>query len=416
MEYEKQPKVSNSKKLLSLLILLPTGIFLSEVIAMLVVQFYQGPYRITILLDAIITTTLMFPLIFVLSYRPLLNHIAEQDRADTIMRSRLRLIQFSVSHKLDELLQETINEIEVLTGSTIGFFHFIDENQETVWLQTWSTNTLENMCKAEGKGSHYSLEKAGVWADAIRERRPIIHNSYATLDYRQGTPEGHAQIIREMTVPILRDNKVVAVLGVGNKAKNYNSNDVELTSTLADFAWDIVQHKRAEDSLRESEHKFRTLVDWTYDCEQWIDPKGNIVYISPSCERITGYSQEQFISEPDLLARIVHPDDRKAYDKHKLLVHDETADIDNVEYRIITRHGQERWIDHICRPLFGEDNRYLGRRVSNRDITARKLAEKDIAERNEKEIMLTQTIHNMQLEIARDLHDTIYLRRSCRTK
>ena len=407
MGIEKQLQFSNIKKLLGLLILLPAGIFLAEVLAMLLVQFHKGPYAITILIDAIITTTLMFPLIYFLSYRPLLKHVLEQDRADTIMRVRLRLMQFSVSHTLEELLQETINEIEVLTDSTIGFFHFVDENQKTLWLQAWSTNTLENMCKAEGKGSHYNVEKAGVWADAIHERHPVIHNSYAALKHRKGTPEGHAPITREMTIPILRDKQVVAILGVGNKAKNYNATDVELASTLADFAWDIVKHKRAEDSLQESEQKFRTLVDWTYDCEQWVDPQGDIVYISPSCERITGYTQNEFIADPNLLARMVHPEDRQAFDKHKLLVHDETAGIDNVEYRIITRDGQERWIDHICRPLFGEDKRYLGRRVSNRDITARKLAEKEIAERNEKEIMLTQTIHNMQIEIARDLHDTI---------
>jgi two-component system sensor histidine kinase UhpB len=108
-----------------------------------------------------------------------------------------------------------------------------------------------------------------------------------------------------------------------------------------------------------------------------------------------------------LLAHIVHPDDRSFYRKHHQLVHDETAGISSVEYRIIARDGSERWIEHNCRPLFGEDNRYLGRRVSNRDITGRKLAEKEIRERDQKENMLTQTIHSMQLDIARDLHDTV---------
>src|SRR6185503_5141558 len=57
--------------------------------------------------------------------------------------------------------------------------------------------------------------------------------------------------------------------------------------------------------------------------------------------------------------------------------------------------------------LFGTNNQYLGRRVSNREITERKLAEKMIHERNQKEKLLTQTIHTMQLDIARDLHDTL---------
>jgi PAS domain S-box-containing protein len=276
-----------------------------------------------------------------------------------------------------------------------------------ILLQAWSTNTLKSMCTAREKGSHYGVEEAGVWADCIRQRKPVIHNDYVSLAHRKGLPDGHAPIVRELIIPILRHGKIVATLGVGNKPQDYTENDVELVSTFADFAWDIIERKQAEDALRESEQKFRTLVDWTYDCEQWVDPQGDIVYISPSCERITGYRPEDFISEPDLLTQIVHPDDQKSYDEHKNLIHDETAGITNVEYRIITRDERVRWIDHICRPLFGEDGQYLGRRVSNRDITGRKQAEKEIIERNQKEILLTQAIHSMQLDVARDLHDTV---------
>ena len=395
------------KKLRKVLIALSAGIFLAEVIAMVLVRQYKGPYEVTILLDAIITTTLMFPLIYLISYRPLLKHVSEQDRADSIMQVRLRLVEFALKHTVDELLQKTLDELEALTDSRISFFHFLDADQNTLWLQSWSTNTLQNMCKAEGKGSHYSVEQAGVWADCVRQRRPVIHNDYASLANRKGLPEGHAPIIRELTVPIMRNEKVVAIFGVGNKPQDFTADDVELVSTLADFAWDIIERRRAEDALRKSEEKFRTLVDWTYDCEQWVDPQGDIVYISPSCERITGYRPEDFVSDPTLLARIVHPEDRPFYEEHKHLIHDETAGISNIEYRIIARDESERWIDHICRPLFDEDNRYLGRRVSNRDITARKQAEKEIEERNQKENLLTQTIHTMQIDIARDLHDTV---------
>lgn len=393
-----------SKKVI---ITLSGGIFLSEVLAMLLVRFHVGPYSITILLDAIITTILMLPLIYRLSYQPLLKLLAEKEQSESIVQVRLRLVQLALTYTVDELLQATLDEIEALTGSTMGFFHFLEADQNTVWLQSWSTNTLQNMCEAEGKGSHYSVEQAGVWADCVRQRRPVIHNDYTSLPHRKGLPEGHAHVVREMTIPILRNERVVAIFGVGNKPTDFTTNDVELVSTLADFAWDIIERKRAEVALRESEEKFRTLVNWTYDWEQWVDPQGNIVYTSPSCERITGYRPEEFITNPALLMKVVHPHDRKFYGEHHQLVHDETAGSSSVEYRVIARDGSERWIEHICRPLFGEDDRYLGRRVSNRDITERKLAEKEIMERNQKENMLTQTIHSMQLDIARDLHDSV---------
>jgi len=388
-------------------IVLPAGIFLAETIAMIVIRFYGGPYSITILLDAVLTTFLMLPLIYITSYQPLLKHLRESERSKNIMQVRLRLSQFAASHTVNELLQMTLDEIEYLTRSTVGFFHFLEPDQETIWLQTWSTNTLQNMCKAEGQGSHYSIDQAGVWADCVRQRKVVIHNDYPSLKYRKGTPKGHALITREMTIPILRNEQVVAILGVGNKPKNYTTHDVDLISTLADFAWDIISHKRAEDALRASEEKFRTLVDWTYDWEKWVDPQGEIIYTSPSCERITGYSAEEFISNPYLLAGIVHPDDQKMHTEHMQILHDEYSGPSTLEYRIIAHDGSVHWIEHICRPLFGRDDRYLGRRVSSRDISQRKQTEKDILDRNQKEAMLTQAIHTMQLDIARDLHDTV---------
>lgn len=407
MPRDRLTKILESKNLYRLVIGLPVGIFLAEVIAMVIVYFIEVPYYVTVLIDAIVTTSLMLPIIYFLSYRPLLINIAEREQAEQIMQFRLRLMQYAIPHSLDELLQFTLDEIQLLTGAKIGFFHFLLEDQETLWLQAWSTNTIQNMCNAEGKHSHYNLNLAGVWADCVRQRQPVVHNHYASLEGRKGTPKGHAPIIRELTVPILRDEQVMAILGVGNKPTDFTTKDVELVSTLADFSWDIIERKRAEDTLRESEEKFRTLVDWTYDWELWVDAQSNFVYISPSCERTSGYRAEEFIADPDLSNRIIHPDDQKLFEEHKLLIHDETAGVSNIEYRIIARDGSVHWIDHVCRPLFDKDQHFLGRRVSNRDITLRKLAEEEIIDRIQKENILTQTIQTIQLEIARDLHDTV---------
>jgi PAS domain S-box-containing protein len=169
----------------------------------------------------------------------------------------------------------------------------------------------------------------------------------------------------------------------------------------------IHQRSQAEKELRQSEVKFRTFVDWTYDWEEWLDPQGKIVYTSPSCERITGYTPEELFRNPDLLTSIVHPDDRQFYKEHQAIIHDAKAAPTTVEYRIVSRDGSEHWIEHICRPVYGRDERYLGRRVSNRDITERKQAEKKIIEQNKKEIILTETIQSIQTDIARDLHDTL---------
>jgi PAS domain S-box-containing protein len=142
---------------------------------------------------------------------------------------------------------------------------------------------------------------------------------------------------------------------------------------------DITERKRAEEALQQSEHKFQVVADQTYDFESWLDPNGNYIYASPSCERIYGYGPNEFISDPSLRQRVVHPEDRARFDEHLRAV--EAAHTHGeVEFRIVRNDGSVRWIEHACQPIFDEQDRYLGVRASNRDITDRKEAEAALKE------------------------------------
>ncbi len=185
--------------------------------------------------------------------------ITERKRIESILQARLRFSQFADSHSLDELLQKTLDEAEVLTGSQIGFSHFLEADQKTLRLQMWSTNTIQNMCTAEGKEQHYSIDEAGVWVDCVSTRAPVIYNDYASLPHRKGLPDGHAPVHRILVVPVMRENRIMMIIGVGNKENNYDEIDVKTVSDLADSAWDIVQRKRAEELIHQyaSELKIR---------------------------------------------------------------------------------------------------------------------------------------------------------------
>ena len=135
--------------------------------------------------------------------------------------------------------------------------------------------------------------------------------------------------------------------------------------------------EQAEKALLESEERFRTVADFTYDWEYWIAPDGHCLYVSPSCERITGYSPEEFVDDPELLQRIVHSDDQPMVAEHFL--HESSEEQASFDFRIITKSGQQRWIGHCCQPVYSQDGRHLGRRASNRDITDRKLAEEALS-------------------------------------
>src|SRR5208283_5440846 len=180
----------------------------------------------------------------------------ERKRTESLLRARMRLMDFAATHSLDEVLQKTLDEIGEIVDSPIGFYHFVGDDQKTLSLQAWSTRTIKEFCTVSGKGLHYDVGDAGVWVDCIHERRPVIHNDYISLPHRKGMPEGHAQVIRELVVPIMRSDLIVAILGVGNKPSNYTEKDVELVTYMADVAWEIVKHKRAEEAIVRSKEEW----------------------------------------------------------------------------------------------------------------------------------------------------------------
>ncbi|WP_306602979.1 diguanylate cyclase [Azonexus sp.] len=175
--------------------------------------------------------------------------ITEQKRTRDIRAARMRLMEFASDHSMNELLTATLDEAGNLTESPIGFYHFLEADQKTLSLQTWSTRTQRDYCKAEGSGRHYNVDEAGIWVEAVHLRRPVIHNDYATQENKRGLPPGHAALLREMVVPVFRKGLIVAILGVGNKPTPYTEDDMQAVSLLADLAWDFAESKRLEAEL-----------------------------------------------------------------------------------------------------------------------------------------------------------------------
>lgn len=172
-----------------------------------------------------------------------IQNISLRKHNEAVNAARLHLMHYSLDHSLDELLEEMLNEAEKLTGSRISFVHFIDENEDSLSLQNWSFRTKSDFCTATGKDRHYPITEAGVWADCIRQRKPVIHNDYSLLTDRKGLPEGHAGVIRELVVPVFRGDKIRAVVGVGNKNSDYTRQDIDTIVLIASLGWEIAERK-----------------------------------------------------------------------------------------------------------------------------------------------------------------------------
>lgn len=140
----------------------------------------------------------------------------------------------------------------------------------------------------------------------------------------------------------------------------------------------LEEHGRAILQLKESEEKFRTIADYTYNWEYWLSSEGEILYNSPSSEGLTGYSAEEFISDPDLFLFIIHPDDQDNFKEHRECACYTSGEAKHIVFRIMTKEGNLRWVAHSCQPVYNSEGQFLGRRASNRNITAQKLTEEQI--------------------------------------
>jgi PAS domain S-box-containing protein len=140
----------------------------------------------------------------------------------------------------------------------------------------------------------------------------------------------------------------------------------------ARVAVDIVKQRQAE-------LKYRTVADFTYDWEYWADFDGKLIYVSPSCERISGYTVQEFMDDPSLCRKIIAPEDQGIWDQYyrdsrtKLIPRE-------LQFRIRRRDGEIRWIEHVCQPVYDDDGNAMGFRASNRDNTERKRFEEALVQ------------------------------------
>lgn len=153
---------------------------------------------------------------------------------------------------------------------------------------------------------------------------------------------------------------------------------------------DITERRQAEKDLQESRKRFQTLADFTYDWEYWSAPDGAYLYVSPSCERITGYAAAEFMKDPALMEQIIHPEDLTMVMHHELEACMAYTP-HSLDFRIITKAGESRWISHICQPVYDAeaDDAYLGRRGSNRDISDQMRLQGDSRKAQQMEAIVT---------------------------
>ena len=164
---------------------------------------------------------------------------------------------------------------------------------------------------------------------------------------------------------------------------------------------DVTGRKRVEEALRESEGRFRALIQNALDLVMVTEADGTIRYINPASERVLGYSPEEMTGTNT--ADYVHPDDlEKAFAELAEALSEPGVHPVAVETRVRHRDGSWRWLEGIANNML-DDPGVRGVVFNHRDVTDRKQAERELAQRAAELAIANAELEQFAYSISHDL-------------
>lgn len=183
-----------------------------------------------------------------------------------------------------------------------------------------------------------------------------------------------------LILPIHVGGRFWGFIGFDDAAESriWGEEDVRLLRTAADMISAYMKHWQAEEKLRESERKYRELIEGLNEAVYHMSlPGGKYVYFSPAAKNVFGYGSEEFIKTPLFIKKIMHPDSLEYFEK----IWAEIAEgkVPPVcEYKIIDADKKERWIFQSQKGLYDAKGNITGIEGICRDISERKVLEEQL--------------------------------------
>ena len=249
-------------------------------------------------------------LVFTLS--EVTEQVCQKSRDDLqLLRLESFLTLMGMIHASETDLLNYALEISLqVAESQYAFIGLLTPDESEMIIHTWSKGVME-VCSIMDKPIHFPIEKAGIWGECIRNRRPFILNDYATKHpAKHGCPEGHVQITNYLGVPIFEGETIVAILAVANKKHGYSQEEVSAVEALGNVMWQMIYRRRTEEKLTQVSHYNRTLIETNLDPLVTIGNDGKILDVNTASEHITGLRREELIGT-DFSAYFTHPDDAR---------------------------------------------------------------------------------------------------------
>jgi two-component system sensor histidine kinase/response regulator len=285
------------------------------------------------------------------------------------------------SENEEEVARTCLAVAEELTGSKFGFIGEVNQVGRIDLIAMsdpgWSACRIPRSDAVVGLKN---MEIRGIWGRVFKEEQSLIVNDPASHPDRIGIPEGHPLLTSFLGVPLKRAGRTIGMIALANKESGYNLADQQNVETLSVAFVEVLNRKQAEETLRQSENKYRTLVE---NLPQKIFLKDkNDVYISSnenyasdlkiSPDEITGKTDYEFF--PTELAEKYRADDRRIMESGKT---------EDLEERYV-QDGREVWVHTVKIPVKDKKGQCVGLLGVFWDVTERKRAEEKLRESEER--------------------------------
>jgi len=319
-----------------------------------------------------------------------------------------------------ELLVHLIRDDE---GKPLQYYSFITDITEQKRMKDTLSSTLQRFYSMLAGMQHGILLVNG------EDRIEFVNQTFCDIFGLKETPESLRGITAgemiQKILPSYSDSVAAAarIREIVIKGRMVLGEDVDMSegrTFLRDFIplqyhgkrsgrlWvhrDITARKHAEEALRESEERFRSVLNNSRDFIYQLNLRtGSYDFVSPSVADVLGYSPEEFVHmDPVAAMGIIHPDDR-ALVTAALDELDRTGST-GAEYRLQRKDGEYRWVSNSLSLIRDPAGRTIYRDGSVRDITKRREAEEELARRNVDLQELNEELTATQEEIRQNLDE-----------
>ncbi|MCC6547341.1 PAS domain S-box protein [Candidatus Sumerlaeota bacterium] len=312
-------------------------------------------------------------------YTAIVRDITERRRVQAMERTMQKITQTlneaqdlptlyeQIHRSLSQVIEATNLQIALATPGTNTFktSYEVDQFNTPVDVLDAVESSVLNLVARDGKALLLDQEKYGALV-AQGTISPLPHSPTSWLG-----------------VPLISMGRTIGVIAVQSfkEGFNYKERDLMLLNLVSSQIAAAIERERAREALRNSERRYRRMIEEAGDIVYTVDLMGNFTYMNPQVIKLTGYEEKELIGER--FSKLVDPEWVKRVGQFYRQQRETKLRESEMEFPIVTKDKRTRWIEQKT-TLIMDQEEVTGFQAIVHDITERRQAEAALREREER--------------------------------